>query len=435
MKKFTINPAGKLTGEVTVPGDKSISHRAVMLGSIAKGDTVVENFLKADDCMRTVDALKKMGIGISIEGEKLLIKGGGLYGLKEPTNVFDVGNSGTTIRLLLGILAGQRFHSTLTGDESIRRRPMGRVIEPLKKMGAVIHGRDHDNLAPLTVIGRDLKAISYNMPVSSAQVKSAILLAGLYAAGTTTVIEKEPTRDHTERMLEHFGARIRTDGKSISIEGRNELAGGEIFVPGDISSAAFPMVAALIVKGSDVLIKDVGVNPGRTGLLDVLHRMNADIEVMNERMLSNEPVADIRVKYSQLKAVELGGGIIPRLVDEIPAIAVVATQATGKTVIKGANELRVKESDRIKTTVRELKRLGANIEELADGMVIYGPNKLRGAVCQSYNDHRIAMISAVAALAAAGTTTVEKIECVETSFPSFAEMINRLSDQTLITVS
>lgn len=270
------------------------------------------------------------------------------------------------------------------------------------------------------------------MPIASAQVKSAILLAGLYASGTTTIIEKEPTRDHTERMLEYFGAKIRTDGMKISIEGRQELKGQSVFVPGDISSAAFPMVAAAIVPGSKIMIRDVGVNPGRTGIIDVLHRMGADIEVMDERMMSGEPVADITVNYSQLNAIELSGSIIPRIIDEIPIIAVAATQAKGKTIIKGAEELRVKESDRIKTTVHELKRLGANIEESRDGFVIYGPSKLKGSICQSYGDHRIAMISAVAGLAASGQTIVEKTECVETSFPTFTSLINSLSKAPLI---
>jgi 3-phosphoshikimate 1-carboxyvinyltransferase len=434
MKKYNIIPSSGLKGEVIVPGDKSISHRAIMLGSLAVGETVIEGFLKADDCLRTVECFKRMGIQILIEGDRVIIKGKGLYGLTEPSDVFDVGNSGTSIRLLMGILAAQKFHSTLTGDESIRRRPMGRVIEPLKKMGATIHGRDRDTLAPLTVIGKELKSITYNMPVASAQVKSAVLFAGLYSKGTTTIVEKEPTRDHSERMLEYFGAKIKKEGNSISIEGGNELSGQNVFVPGDISSAAFPMVAALIIPGSEITIKNIGVNPGRTGILDVLHRMGADIQVVNERVLSNEPVADIIVKYSKLKGIELSGSIMPRLIDEIPIIAVAASQANGKTVIKGANELRVKESDRIKTTVRELKRLGANIDELPDGILIYGPSKLKGGVCQSYNDHRIAMISAVAGLAATGNTTVEKVECVETSFPTFAAVMNGLSDHQLITL-
>lgn len=435
MKKFIINQAKQLKGEVKVPGDKSISHRSVMIGSIAKGDTKIENFLKADDCMRTVDCFRKMGIEILFEDETVIVKGNGLRGLHEPGDVFDVGNSGTTIRLLMGILAGQNFHATITGDESIRRRPMGRVVEPLKKMGAVIHGRQRDTLAPLTIIGRDIKGITYEMPIASAQLKSAVLLAGLYAQGITTVVEKDQTRDHTERMLEYFGAAIKQDGKKISIEGGKEFSGRQVFVPGDISSAAFLMVAASIIPDSEVLVRDVGVNPGRTGIIDVLHRMGANIEVMNERILSNEPVADISVKFSGLNAIELGGSLIPRIIDEIPIIAVAATQAKGKTVIKGAEELRFKESDRIKTTVHELKRMGANIEESRDGMIIYGPSKLKKGICQSYGDHRTAMISAIAGLAASDQTVVEKVECIETSFPSFAEVVNSLSESPLITGS
>jgi len=432
MKKFIVEQAKSLKGKIKVPGDKSISHRAVMIGSIAKGDTKIENFLRSGDCMKTIDCFRKMGIEIIIDEKNVVVKGKGLSGLQEPSDVFDVGNSGTTIRLLSGILVGQKFHSTLTGDESIRRRPMGRIIEPLKKMGAVIHGRQRDTLAPLTIIGKNINAITYEMPVASAQVKSAVLLAGLYARGVTTVIEKEPTRDHTERMLEHFGAAIKRDDKKISVEGMVVFNGNKVFVPGDISSAAFLMVAASIVPGSDIMIRDVGVNPGRTGIIDVLHRMGANIEVRNERMLSNEPVADISVKYSELNAVELSGDIMPRIIDEIPIIAVAASLAKGKTVIKGAEELRVKESDRIKTTVHELRRLGAKIEEARDGFVIYGPAKLNKGTCQSYGDHRIAMISAIAGLAASGQTVVEKVECVETSFPGFASMMNSLSDVPLI---
>lgn len=434
MKKFTITPAKQLGGEVRVPGDKSISHRAVMIGAIAKGDTSIQNFLRSDDCMRTVECFRKMGIEINFENGDVIVKGKGLHGLHEPSDVFDVGNSGTTMRLIIGILSAQKFHSTLNGDESIRRRPMGRVVEPLKKMGAVIHGRQRDTLAPLTVIGKELKGITYEMSIASAQVKSAILLAGIYADGTTVVKEKELTRDHTERMLEYFGAKIKRDGK-ISIEGKNEFKGQKVFVPGDISSAAFLMAAALIVPGSEITIKDVGVNPGRTGIIEVLHRMGAGMEVMNERILSNEPVADIVIRSSELNAVELDGSIIPKIIDEIPIIAVVATQAKGKTVIKGAEELRYKESDRIKTTVHELKRLGANIEESRDGMVIYGPTRLKNGICQSYNDHRIAMISAIAGLIAAGRTIVEKVECVDTSFPGFMNTLNSISNTPLIAES
>ena len=435
MKKYTVTKAQALSGETKIPGDKSISHRAVILGSIAKGETIIENFLKAEDCMHTVECFRKMGVEITFTSNRVVVKGKGLHSLTEPTDVLDVGNSGTSIRLLLGILAGQKFHSTLTGDESIRRRPMGRVVEPLKKMGAVIHGRDRDTLAPLTIFGKELKSISYEMPMASAQVKSAILLAGLYSKGTTTVIEKDETRDHTERMLDYFGAKINKENNKIQVEGGSELVGRRVMVPSDISSAAFPIIAALIVPGSEILIRDIGVNPGRMGIIEVLHRMGADIEIINERILSNEPIADIRVKYSQLKALEISGSIIPRIIDEIPIIAVAATQAAGKTVIKGAEELRYKESDRIKTTVHELKRLGANIEESRDGIVVYGPSKLKGAVCQSYNDHRIAMISAIAGLIATGTTIIEKVECVETSFPSFTEVINNLSKEPLISLT
>jgi len=305
-------------------------------------------------------------------------------------------------------------------------------VEPLKKMGANIHGRQKDTLAPLTVFGGKLRPISYELPVSSAQVKSAVLFAGLYAEGMTSVIEKDATRDHTERMLEYFGANIKREKNKITIEGRPELKSQHFSVPGDISSAAFLMIAACIVPGSKIMIRDVGVNPGRTGIIDVLHRMNADIEVLNERVISNEPVADIIVRYSDLKSINIGGEIVPRVIDELPIIALAATQADGETTIHGAEELRFKESDRIKTTVRELRRLGADVDELRDGIVVRGRTKLKKCVCQSYGDHRIAMMGAIAGLATTGMTVIEKTECVETSFPDFPSHINKLAGKDSI---
>lgn len=433
MEKFVITPADRLEGDITIPGDKSISHRAVMLGSIAKGETTIENFLHSEDCFHTIDCFKKMGVEIE-EGERVKITGKGLSGLLKPASVLDVGNSGTTIRLLLGILAGQTFESTITGDESIRRRPMGRVVEPLKKMGARIHGRQKDTLAPLTISGGRLNNIVYELPVASAQVKSAVLLAGLFANGPTSVIEKEMTRDHTERMLGYFGANIKKEDGKITVEGRPELRGQNVVVPGDISSAAFIMVAACIVPNAKVLIRNVGVNPGRTGIIEVLHRMNANIEILNERIVSNEPIADIAVKSSNLKAMTIEGEVVPRVIDEVPIIALAATQAQGETVIRDTEELRFKESDRIKTTVRELRRLGADIDELRDGMKIRGKVELNGSVCQSYDDHRIAMMTAVAGLIAAGETTVEKTGCVDTSFPGFPSYINKLAKKDCVEV-
>ncbi|MFC1767719.1 3-phosphoshikimate 1-carboxyvinyltransferase [Candidatus Margulisiibacteriota bacterium] len=433
MEKFIITPPEKLEGEITVPGDKSISHRAVMIGSIAKGDTIIENFLRSDDCYHTIDCFKKMGIEIE-EGEQIKVKGKGLNGLREPHDVLDVGNSGTTMRLLMGILAGQKFHATVTGDQSIRRRPMGRVVDPLKRMGAKIHGRQKDTLAPLTIFGGKLNPINYELPVASAQVKSAILFAGLYASGPTTVIEKKISRDHTERMLEHFGAKIEREDGKITVKERSDLAAQTISVPGDISSAAFLIVAACITPNSKILIRNVGVNPGRIGIIEILHRMDANIEVINERMISNEPVADISVRSSELRPITIDGDIVPKIIDEIPIIALAASQAKGETTIRGAEELRFKESDRIKTMVKELKRLGVDVDELRDGMKIRGKAKLKSCICQSYGDHRIAMVGAVAGLIASGGTTVEKTECIETSFPEFPSFINKLAKKECIEV-
>jgi 3-phosphoshikimate 1-carboxyvinyltransferase len=405
-----------------------------MIGSIAEGETVVSNFMKSEDTMRTVDCFRKMGIDIEEKEGELLIRGKGLKGLTQPKATLDVGNSWTTIRLLLGILAGQPFKTTVTGDESIRRRPMGRVVDPLKRMGAEIHGREKDTLAPMMVSGRRLTAIEYKLLVASAQVKSAILLAGLFADGITKAVEKEPTRDHTERMLSLFGANIKKEGLSISIEGWPALRGRTIEIPGDISSAAFIMILAAMIPGSEISLRDVGVNPGRTGTIEVLHRMGAGIQVKNERMISEEPVADIVVTGGNLKAIELSGSLIPRIIDEIPILAVLATQAKGETVIKGAEELRVKESDRIATMVKELKRFGADIKELRDGMIISGPVKLKGVTSRSYGDHRVAMATAIAALISQGESVIEGVECVDTSFPEFPLLINKLAGKNCIEI-
>ena len=422
------SPPKSLKGEVRIPGDKSISHRAVMIGSLAKGETLVENFLPAEDCLRTVACFSAMGINIDQKSEtRLLIKGKGLYALEKPKDVLYVGNSGTTIRILLGILAGQKFDSTITGDESVCRRPMLRVVEPLRLMKASIEGKNGGNLAPLTIHGQQLRAISYELPVASAQVKSALLLAGLYAEGETKIIEKLISRDHSERMLEYFGAKIRRENAHIYIEGGKEFRGGEVSIPGDISSAAFIMVAASLVPGSEILLRDVGVNPTRTGIIEVLHRMGADLEVKDEEILSEEPRANILIKDRKLKGITICGGLIPRIIDELPVIAVAATQAEGMTIIKDAKELRVKESDRIATISSELKKLGAKIQEKEDGMVIYGPTKLKGSTVISYGDHRVAMSMAVAGLIAEGETIVEDTECIKTSFPGFEEILSTIS--------
>jgi 3-phosphoshikimate 1-carboxyvinyltransferase len=436
MKTLKIGKASGLRGEFSVPGDKSISHRAVMLGAIARGETVANNFLASADCLATMECFRAMGIEIEMtndqypmsNGCKVIIKGRGLKGLKAPEKMLDVGNSGTTIRLISGILAGQNFEVEISGDESIAKRPMGRIAKPLRLMGASIEGatRNNEIFAPLKIIGGNLQPIEYELPVASAQVKSAVLLAGLFAGGKTCVIERFPSRDHTERMLEHFGANFERQGERASIVGNCEFEGAEIDIPGDISSAAFFLVAAALVPNSQLRIMNVGMNATRTGIIDVLHRMGASLDIPREIMLSEEPRADLVVRSSELGAVKLDGEIIPRIIDEIPVIAVAATQAEGVTEIRGAKELRVKESDRIKTVASELRKLGAEVEELEDGLRIAGPQKLKGAVVQSYGDHRIAMSLAIAGLIAEGETTIENTECIETSFPGFETLLKSI---------
>jgi len=422
-----VQQANRLRGRVKVPGDKSISHRAVMFGGIARGITEIENFLTGEDCLSTVRCFKAMGIEVEETGPtSMRVHGRGLDGLEEPAEVLDAGNSGTTMRLLMGILAGQPFFAALTGDSSIRRRPMGRVAEPLRRMGAEIWGRQQGRLAPLAIKGGNLKAMEYMSPVASAQVKSAILLAGLYADGTTVVEEPEKSRDHTERMLGYFGAQVKVDGNRVSILGKPELTGKKVVVPGDISSAAFFLVAGSIVPDSEITLLDVGINPTRDGIIEVLRKMGADIQVLNRREVNGEPVADLVVRSSDLRGTEVGGAAIPRLIDEIPALAVAAAVASGETVIRDAEELKVKESNRIATVVKELSRFGVDIDELPDGMRVKGGRVLTGAVCESYHDHRIAMAMAVAGLVARGETVIKDAESVDISFPGFADVLTSL---------
>lgn len=408
-----------IKGEVKVPGDKSISHRAVMIGSIAEGKTVIHNFLMGEDCLSTVECFRKLGVNIHISDEEVVVEGVGLYGLKESKDILYVGNSGTTIRLISGILAGQNFSVPITGDESIQKRPMDRIINPLRMMGANISGL-LDKYPPLRIEPtKSLNGIEYKQPIPSAQVKSCILLAGLYANSDTKVIQPSISRDHTERMLKYFGANIITKDNEVYLKPGNKLIGKEIYVPGDISSAAFLIVGALILKGSKLLIRDVGLNETRSGILDVLIKMGGRIKILNERKLNNEPIGDILVEYSELKGIEIKGNMIPRLIDEIPIIAVAATQAKGTTIIKNAEELKVKESNRIKAMVNELKKMGANIEELDDGMIINGPSKLKPANLSTYNDHRIAMSLSIAALSADGDSNLQETESIKISFPDF----------------
>lgn len=425
--ELVLEKVNKLKGNISVPGDKSISHRSLILGSIAQGETRIYNFLDSLDCLKTLECMQALGAEIDLGKDNFIkIKGKGLYGLQEPKDMLDVGNSGTTIRLLTGLLSGQNFYSVLNGDNSIRRRPMKRVVEPLRLMGADIWGRKDGQFAPLSVRGNKLNPLHYTLPVASAQVKTALLLAGLYAAGETVIKEPLPTRDHTERMLKVMQADIKISSPEVKIKGGKELKSTEIFIPGDISSAAYFIAAASILRDSQILIKHVGVNPTRTGIIKILKMMGAKINILNYQIKSNEPQADLKIEYSELKGIEIRKEEVPLLIDELPLVAVVATQAQGKTVVSGAKELRVKETDRIKATVNELKKMGADIEEKDDGFIVTGPSRLKGAVCESYNDHRIAMSLAVAALLAEGKTVIKNSECIDISFPGFEKTLQNL---------
>lgn len=423
-----IKPLQSLRGAIKVPGDKSISHRAVMFGSIAQGTTEISGFLMGQDCLSTIRCFRQLGIEITINEDKVIVEGKGLQGLREPDDVLDVGNSGTTIRLISGILAGQNFTTTLTGDHSIRRRPMGRVTEPLGQMGAFVVGRDKGRLAPLSIKGGNLQPINYHTPVASAQVKSAVILAGLFTQGWTQVTEPEKSRNHTELMLKAFGAEIVEEELSVKVKGFPQLKGQKITVPGDISSAAFFMVAAAIVAGSSVIIENVGLNKTRSGIIDVLKEMGANIEIVENYNSGAEPMGTIKVQSSPLRGIKISGSMIPRLIDEIPIIAVAAVCAQGVTEIRDAEELKVKESNRLQAIAVELRKLGAEIEELPDGLRIYGGRPLKGAVCESYSDHRIAMATTIAGLVAQGETKVQNAEIIDVSFPGFFETLQALTD-------
>jgi 3-phosphoshikimate 1-carboxyvinyltransferase len=437
MSRLLIRPTARLTGVVAVPGDKSITHRAILLAALADGPTVINGYLPADDCLRSVAAVEALGVTVVKEGAplpRLRIGGKGPDALKEPASLLDLGNSGTSLRLLTGLLAGQPFVSVLTGDASLRRRPMRRVIEPLRRMGAELFAWGGGERAPVVVQGRrPLNAIDEALPVASAQLKSALLLAALSAEGTTRITEPARSRDHTERMLPQFGARVTVEERGVSLAGPQRLRGGEITVPGDLSSAAFPLVAAAILPSAGVRVTAVGVNPTRTGLLDLLGAMGAKIGMERPRELSGEPVADLTAQAAELRGVTAAGSQIVSMIDEFPILCVAAAVAKGETVVQDAQELRVKESDRIAVMAAELRKLGAGIEERPDGVRIAGGAALRGASCHSHGDHRIAMALAVAGLAAEGDTVVEDVECIETSFPGFAELFKRLgADITLV---
>jgi 3-phosphoshikimate 1-carboxyvinyltransferase len=438
MTSLTITPGRPLKGTTTVPGDKSLTHRAIILTALGEGTSTVTGYCQGEDCLNTMRALQGMGIPITQTPTELTVCGKGFWGLSEPTGPIDCGNSGTGIRLLTGLLAGQDFFSILTGDESIRRRPMGRVVKPLREMGAAIGGRKGGELAPLAITGAALRAIEYASPVASAQIKSSILLAGLFAQGTTRYREPRLSRDHTERMFQFFGIPLAKEDGVLVLHGRPSVGwrGVHVAIPGDFSAAAFFIVGATIVQGSDITIYNVGMNPTRTGLIDVMRKMGADIQVLGLREAAGEPVADLRVKSSALKGVTIGHDLIPKTIDEFPVLCVAASVAEGDTVISGAEELRVKESDRIATMSRELKAMGALIEERPDGMIIRGlgqggeNGRLNAAgKAQSHGDHRVAMSLAIGGLTAEESMTIGDTSCVDTSFPNFEKALTDLLTQ------
>ncbi|MCM3637685.1 3-phosphoshikimate 1-carboxyvinyltransferase [Sporosarcina luteola] len=413
-------------GSVKVPGDKSISHRAIMLGSIAEGRTRIKGFLDGEDCLRTIEIFKRLGVSIERSGTDVLITSPGIKKWVTPTEELYAGNSGTTARLMLGILSGSAVTSTLTGDASLSKRPMKRVTTPLQSMGAMISGDEEGDFLPLTIVGSTLEGIDYKMPVASAQVKSAILFAGLNAKGETVVRETDVSRDHTERMLQQFGAELLKDGNTVRIQGGQALSGTDVIVPGDISSAAFFMAAAAMIKDSEVVFTNVGLNPTRTGIIEVLRQMGAEVEILEHNGEKGEYYGVVKVAHSRLEGIEISGDIIPTLIDELPIIALLATQATGTTVIKDAAELRVKETDRIAAVTDELTKLGAKVVATEDGMIIEGPTALLGGELRSYGDHRIGMMAAIAALVSVGPIHIEDPSCIAISYPNFFDHLSQL---------
>lgn len=421
---MVIQKIKKAAGQIKVPGDKSISHRAVMLGSLANGVTEISGFLKGADCLSTIDCFRKMGIDIDINGENVTVHGNGLRGLKKPDEMLYTGNSGTTTRLLCGILAGQNFDTSITGDASIQKRPMGRVVQPLSMMGAKIE----NEYCPLYITGTKLHGIDYKMPVASAQVKTAIILAGLYADGETIIHEIEKSRDHTELMLSAMGADLTVDNLDITVKPTNDLTAVNVDVPGDISSAAFFLVLGAIMPNSQITVTNVGINPTRTGIIDVLKDMGADITLENVHTSAGETVADITVRSSSLKGTTVGGDIIPRLIDELPIIAVAAVFADGQTVIKDAQELKVKETNRIRAVVDEFNKCGIDITETDDGMIINGGKSIHGADFKTYGDHRMAMSLTVLAQLADGESTLDDSDCACVSYPTFFDDFYKLGE-------
>ncbi|MEA3408050.1 MAG: 3-phosphoshikimate 1-carboxyvinyltransferase [Chloroflexota bacterium] len=427
--RLAVRGVPRVAGEIMVPGDKSITHRALFLSSLAEGDSKITGYLDGADCRATMDCLRQLGVPIAKEGEEaLVVHGKGLRGWQEPEAVLNCVRSGTTMRLMAGLLAGQDFYSVLSGESQLRRRPMDRVTHPLQKMGARIWGRQSGRLPPLSILGSPLRGIEYALPMASAQVKSCVLLAGLYAEGATAVVEPGPSRDHTERMLRARGVELTTEGlRHELLQAPSRIEPMDVSVPGDFSSAAYFLVSALLASEGDVLIRGVGTNPTRTGLLDVLKKMGADVEIVNPRTEGGEPVGDLQARPQELRAVEVGGAMVPRMIDEFPLLALAATQAQGVTRVREAKELRVKETDRIATTVEAMRAMGAQIEERPDGFDVEGPTPLRAAVVDSHGDHRLAMTLAIAGLLTPGETYIEGGECIADSFPGFVERLNALT--------
>ena len=425
--RTTITRAKKIRGEVQLPGDKSISHRLALLGAVAEGKTIINNFATSQDCQSTLSCLRLLGIPIEITHETgVSIGGKGLEGLTASKEALDAGNSGSTIRMLSGILSGQSFVTRISGDDSLCRRPMKRIITPLTQMGAKIHAREA-NFPPLSIKGGPLQAIQYTLPVASAQVKSAILLAGLFAEGETELIEPCATRNHTELALKEFGGEVNVHANVISLKGRQRIHGIHTEVPGDISSAAFFIVAATLLSHSEIILQGVGLNPGRRTIVDLLQKMGASIETLEQWHRAGEPVGDLRIRSAALKGGKISGEQIPQVIDEIPILAVLATQTHEGLEIRDAEELRIKESDRIKSLVENLRALGATVEEFKDGMFVAGRQSLQGSLINSYGDHRIAMAFAIAGLLAQGETVIEGSECAAVSFPNFFEMLSQLT--------
>ncbi len=427
MTQLTITPSGPVSGEISIPGDKSVTHRAVIFGAMAEGTSIIRDYCDGEDCLHTIRAIQALGIPIEITQSELRILGKGLWGFSEPQQIIDCGNSGTSMRLLAGLLSGQSFFSILTGDTSLRNRPMGRIVNPLRQMGATIGGRNKGALSPLAIQGSPLQGISYDSSISSAQVKSGILIAGLLAKGTTTFHEPASSRDHTEKLLKYFGGRLtRKDPTTVSLE-PSTLTSHDVKVPGDFSSAAFFLVAALILPGSNLTIRNVGLNTTRVGLLEILCKMGASIQTSNVHETSGELTGDLNVKSSTLTGIDVDPNDMLRAIDEFPILCVAASFAKGKTRISGMKELRVKESDRIATMTEVLMRLGVEVDEQPDGLILQGTSSLQGAECPSYGDHRIAMSMAIAGLHASQTTIVTNIDCIQTSFPTFIDKLQSIA--------